>query len=556
MATSSGAGRGGLRPIEQVGVELGLLPGEIEPHGRFAAKVGREAAARLAARPAGKLVLITAITPTPAGEGKTTTAVGLTDGLRRVGARAALTLRQPSLGPIFGMKGGGGGGGRAQVAPPEVMNLHLTGDLHAVAAAHNLGAALIDNHLARGNALELHPATIRWPRTVDVNDRVLRHVRLGMGGKEDGPERDGEFIITAASEVMASLALASDLHDLRRRLGRTVIARRNGGAPVTLDDLKAAGAMTALLTDAVKPNLMQTLEGSPVLIHAGPFGNVAHGNSSIIADQLALRLADVVVTEAGFAADLGGEKFFDIKCRVGGLRPAAAVLVASVRALRAHGGGAPGVADPEAVRRGCANLVHHLGILRTFGVPAVVALNAFPDDGEEERRVAREAALEAGARAFAVSSHFADGGAGAVALAHEVLAAAAEGAPGFRFLYGDEAPLRAKVEAIATRVYGADGVDWEGRSTEELAELEALGFGRLPVCMAKTHLSVSHDPRLGATPKGFRLPVREVRLAAGAGFVTVLNGAIRLMPGLPTRPVGGGDRHRRGRADRGVAVRG
>jgi formate--tetrahydrofolate ligase len=536
MGARDAAGRSGLRPIEQVGVELGLLAAEIEPHGRYAAKIAREAAARLSGAPAGKLVLVTAITPTPAGEGKTTTAVGLTDGLRRLGTRAALTLRQPSLGPIFGLKGGGGGGGRAQVAPPEVLNLHLTGDLHAVAAAHNLAAAMIDHHLSRGNALEIHPASIRWPRTVDVNDRVLRHVRLGMGGKEDGPERDGEFIITAASEVMASLALAADLHDLRRRLGRTVVARRNGGTPVTLEDLRAAGAMTALLTDAVKPNLLQTLEGSPVLVHAGPFGNVAHGNSSIIADQLALRLADVVVTEAGFAADLGGEKFFDIKCRVGGLRPAAAVLVASVRALRSHGGGAPGVEDPDAVRRGCANLVHHLGILRTFGVPAVVALNAFPGEGEAEREIARAAALEAGARAFAVSSHFSDGGAGALALAREVLAAAGEGAPGFRLLYRDEEPLRDKVEAIAARVYGADGVDWAGRSAEDLAELEALGFGRLPVCMAKTHLSVSHDPKLGSTPRGFRLPVREVRLAAGAGFVTVLNGAIRLMPGLPTRP--------------------
>jgi formate--tetrahydrofolate ligase len=534
--SASGAGRASVRPIEEVGAELGLEPGELEPYGRHAAKISREAALRISSGPVGKLVLVTALTPTPAGEGKTTTAVGLVDGLRRLGTRAALTLRQPSLGPVFGMKGGGGGGGRAQVTPGEVLNLHLTGDLHAVAAAHNLGAAVIDHHLSRGNALGIAVPSIRWPRTVDVNDRVLRHVRLGMGGKGDGPERDGEFIITAASEVMAILALSADLADLRRRLGRTVVARRTGGEPVTLDDLKVAGAMAALLREAVKPNLMQSLEGSPVLVHAGPFGNVAHGNSSIIADRLALRLAEVVVTEAGFAADLGGEKFFDIKCRVGGLRPAAAVLVATVRALRAHGGGNPAAQDPDAVRRGCANLVAHLGILRTFGVPAVVALNAFPDDTRAEREVAREAALAAGARAFAVSTHYADGGAGALELAREVLAATAGGAPDFHFLYRDDEPLRAKVEAIATRVYGAAGVDWQGSTAAELATLEAMGFGALPVCMAKTHLSISHDPALGATPTGFRLPVREVRLAAGAGFVTVLNGAIRLMPGLPVRP--------------------
>jgi len=525
-----------IRSIEQVGAELGLSPEEVEPHGRHAAKVAREASARVASHPQGRLVLVTAITPTPLGEGKTTTAVGLVDGLRRLGKRAVLTLRQPSLGPVFGLKGGGGGGGRAQVTPGEVLNLHLTGDLHAVAAAHNLAAAMLDHHLSRGNALGIEPSTIRWPRTVDVNDRVLRHVRLGMGGKEDGPERDGEFIITAASEVMAALALAADLADLRRRLGRMVVARRSGGGPVTLDDLKVAGAMAALLVEAVKPNLMQTLEGSPVLVHAGPFGNVAHGSSSLIADRLALRLADLVITEAGFASDLGAEKFFDIKCRVGGLRPAAAVLVATVRALRAHGGGSASVEDPEAVRRGCANLQRHLAILGTFGVPAVVALNAFPTDAGAEREVAREAALAAGARAFAVASHFSDGGAGALELAREVAAAAAQGAPRFRFLYADDEPLRAKVEAIATRIYGAAGVDWLGRSEAELDELERLGFGHLPVCMAKTHLSLSHDPALGATPSGFRLPVREVRLAAGAGFVGVLNGAIRLMPGLPARP--------------------
>lgn len=529
-----------LRPITSVAKKLGLTAADLELYGTTKAKIATHVADRVKDRPPGKLVIVTAITPTPAGEGKTTTAVGLVDGLRRIGRRAVLTLRQPSLGPVFGLKGGGGGGGRAQVTPGEVLNLHLTGDLHAVAAAHNLAAAMLDHHLSRGNALGVDPATIRWPRTVDVNDRVLRHVRLGMGGKEDGPERDGEFIITAASEVMAVLALAADLPDLRRRLGRMVVARNRGGVPVTLDDLRVAGAMAALLVEAAKPNLMQTLEGSPVLVHAGPFGNVAHGNSSIIADRLALRLAELVVTEAGFASDLGGEKFFDIKCRTAGLQPAAAVLVATVRALRAHGGGPVDREDVAAVKRGCVNLQRHLAILGTFGVPVVVALNAFSSDAQAERDAAREAALEGGARAFAVSSHFSDGGVGALDLAREVAAAAEQGAPRFRFLYRDEEPLREKAETIATRIYGAADVDWQGSSLADLQELEGLGFGRLPVCMAKTHLSISHDPALGATPSGYRLPVREVRLAAGAGFVTVLNGAIRLMPGLPARPAAEG----------------
>jgi len=524
------------RSILSLAEELGLLSGEVEPHGRHAAKVAPQALARLQRAPQGRLVLVTAITPTPAGEGKTTIAVGLVDGLRRIGSRALLTLRQPSLGPVFGQKGGGAGGGRALVAPPEVLNLHLTGDLHAVAAAHNLAAALLDNHLHHGNAVGIVPETVCWPRVADVNDRVLRQVRLGLGGPGDGPPRDGEWIITAASEVMAALALASDLADLRARLGRMVVARRADRTWVTLDQLGAAGAMAALLVEAMKPNLMATLEGAPVLVHAGPFGNVATGTSSVVADRLGLRLAELVVTEAGFGADLGAEKFFDIKCRQGGPVPAAAVLVATVRALRRHGGGVDGRPDVEAVRRGAENLVRHVLILRTFGVPAVVAVNSFPGDALDEVVALREAALAAGARAAAVCTAFADGGAGAVELARLVREAAYEGAPGFGLLYADDEPLAGKVAAVARAVYGAAAVDWSTGATAQVEELAQQGFGRLPVCMAKTHLSLSHDPALGASPRGFRLPVREVRLAAGAGFVTVLTGAIRLMPGLPPHP--------------------
>jgi formate--tetrahydrofolate ligase len=532
--------REGGRTAEELALDLGLLRDEVEPHGRHAAKIGLEALVRLADRPQGRLILVTAITPTPAGEGKTTTAIGLVDGLRRLGTRAVLTLRQPSLGPVFGLKGGGGGGGRAQVVPAHVLNLHLTGDLHAVAAAHNLAAAMLDNHLHRGNALGIDPASITWPRTVDVNDRALRHVRLGRGGPEDGPEREGEWIIAAASEVMAVLALCSDLADLRRRLGRVVVARRADGCTVSLEDLHAAGAMAALLVEAVKPNLLSTAEGSPALVHAGPFGNVAHGCSSVVADRIALRLADLVVTEAGFAADLGAEKFFDIKCRSSGLRPAAAVLVATVRALRHHGGGPVDRPDPEAVRRGAANLERHLGILATFGVPAVVAVNAFPGDTEAEREVIGAVALGAGARAAVPCTAFAEGGAGAERLAREVLAAAESGAPRFRLLYRDEEPLLAKAEAVARHVYGADGVDPSAAAAAQLSDLERLGHGRLPICVAKSHLSLSHDPALGPSPRGFRLPLREARLAAGAGFVTLLAGEIRLMPGLPAHPAAEG----------------
>lgn len=539
-----------LRPIGDVGAELGLGPDELELHGPHVAKVSGWALRRRAAdpgRPGGRLVVVTAITPTPAGEGKTTTAVGLVDALRRLGTRAALTVRQPSLGPVFGMKGGGNGGGRAQVVPRATFNLHLTGDFHAVAAAHNLAAAMLDSHLNHGNALGIEPGSASWPRCVDVNDRALRDVVIGLGGRAHGPVRETEWVITAASEVMAALSLADDLADLRRRLGRTVVARDRQGRPVTLEALRAAGAMAALLVDAVRPNLLQTLEGSPVLAHTGPFGNIAPGTSSVIADRLALRCADVVVTEAGFGADLGAEKLFDLKCRQSALRPAAAVVVATVRALRMHGGAGRGLngkalaaaielPDREAVARGLENLRLQVGIVRDFGVPVVVALNEHPGDRADEQELALRAAREAGAAAAVTCRHFVEGGVGALDLARAVLEAAARGAPGFRTLYPDEMALPDKIETLARRVYRADGVDLARAAVAQLDELAAQGQGRLPVCMAKTPYSLSHDPLLGPNPTGWRLPVREVRLYAGAGYVTALAGEIVLMPGLPAHP--------------------
>ncbi len=536
-----------LRPIAEVAGDLGLSAAEIEPYGAGVAKLPVEPPARLAARHPGRLVVVTAITPTAFGEGKTTTAVGLTDALRRLSRRAVLTVRQPSLGPVFGIKGGGNGGGRAQVVPMEVFNLHLTGDFHAVTAAHNLGAAMLDNHLNHGNALGLEPGSVTWPRVVDVNDRVLRDAVVGLGGRSNGPVRETESIITAASEVMAAVSLADDLRDLRSRLGRMVAGRRRDGRPVTLEEIRAAGAMAVLLREAVKPNLMQTLEGSPALVHTGPFGNIAQGTSSVIADRLALGLADWVVTEAGFGADLGAEKFFDIKCRQSGLVPAVAVLVATVRALKAHGGAgrreggrldekALAAPDAAAVGRGCENLVRQIENVRIFGVPVVVALNARPEDAPGEVEVALAAGRDAGARAAVAATHYSDGGAGALDLARAVLAAGEEGAPGFRLLYPDDMLLSLKLETVATRIYGASGVELTRAAAVQLAGLEQLDHGRLPVCVAKTPYSLSHDPLLGPSPRGFRLPVREVRLAAGAGFVTAVTGEVQLMPGLPARP--------------------
>ena len=538
------------RPITEIARELGIRDSELELYGAGKAKVSLDAVARLeAAGPRGRYVVVTAITPTPLGEGKTTVAVGLAQGLNRIGRRAAVTIRQPSLGPVFGIKGGAAGGGYAQVVPMDELNLHLTGDTHAVGAAHNLAAAFLDNHLFHGNELGIDPRTVLWPHVVDISDRALRHAVIGLGGRLGGVPRETEWQITVASEVMAILALAWDLPDLRSRLERIVLAATAGGKAVTTADLKVAGAMAVLLKDAAKPNLLQTLEGGPAFVHAGPFANIAHGSSSVIADRLALATNEIVCTEAGFGSDIGAEKFFDIKCRTSGLRPDAAVLVATVRALKTHGGAGqiaagkpmdPALAqdDPDAVRRGSANLAAHIEIVARFGVPVVVAINRFTTDTDAELAAVRDAALAAGARDAVVTTQFTAGGKGAEDLARSVWTAAEHGAPGFRLLYPDEMPLADKIETIATTVYGADGIDISPAAARGLRLAEDLGLGRLPVCMAKTQASLSHDPRLLGRPRGFRVPVRDVQLRAGAGFVTPLAGDMLTMPGLPTHPAG------------------
>ncbi|MBA3851102.1 MAG: formate--tetrahydrofolate ligase [Chloroflexi bacterium] len=538
------------RPIADVARDLGLRDEEIEPYGRSKAKMTLEAIRRLEAEnPRGKYVVVTAITPTSLGEGKSTTTVGLAQGLNRIGRKAAVCIRQPSLGPVFGIKGGAAGGGYSQVIPMDDFNLHLTGDVHAIGAAHNLAAAFLDNSLHHKNPLGIDPHSIIWPRVVDISDRALRHTIIGLGGRADGVPRETQWQITVASEVMAVLALTSDIHDLRARLGRMVLALRTDGSPVTADDLRVGGAMTALLIDAIKPNLLQTLEGGPAFVHCGPFGNIAHGNNSVLADRIALATNEIVCTEAGFGADMGAEKFFDIKCRSSGLRPDAAVVVATIRALKMHGGVGKIVAgasldpafareDVEAVRAGSANLAKQIENVLAFNVPAVVAINVFPTDTPAEIEIVRGAAIAAGARDAVVASHFTDGGAGAAALAEAVWEAAQEGAPDFQFLYPDEAPLLAKIEAVATRMYGADGVDVAPAAARALRRYEDLGFGHLPVCMAKTQSSLSHDPALRGRPTGFRVPIRDVALSAGAGFVTPLVGDIRTMPGLPSVPGG------------------
>jgi formate--tetrahydrofolate ligase len=538
------------RPIIEIARDLGLRDDEIEPYGSTKAKITLAAIERLEdERPRGKYVLVTAISPTPLGEGKSTTTVGLAQGLNRIGRKAAVCIRQPSLGPVFGIKGGAAGGGKSQVIPMEDFNLHLTGDVHAIGAAHNLAAAFIDNHIHHGNALGLDPLAVLWPRVLDISDRALRRVVIGLGGKENGLPRETEFIITVASEVMAVLALASDLADLRTRLGRMVLATTRDGRPVTAEDLRVAGAMAALLKDAIKPNLLQTLEGGPAFVHCGPFANIAHGNNSVLADRIALVTNEVVCTEAGFGADMGAEKFFDIKCRVSGLRPDAAVVVATIRALKMHGGVGRIVAgkplDPAllienvaAVRAGSANLAKQIENVLLFKVPVVVAINAFPTDTPAEVEAVREVALAAGARDAVVARHWAEGGAGAEDLARAVWAAAEVGAPDFQLLYPDDASLASKIETIATKVYGADGVDLLPAAAKQLAQYEALGFGPLPICMAKSQYSLSHDASLKGRPTGFRVPIREVRLSAGAGFVTPLAGEMRTMPGLPSRPGG------------------
>jgi formate--tetrahydrofolate ligase len=538
------------RPIMDVAHDLGLHDDEIEPYGHTKAKVTLAGIERLeTANPRGKYVVVTAISPTPLGEGKSTTTVGLAQGLNRIGRKAAVCIRQPSLGPVFGIKGGAAGGGYSQVIPMEDFNLHLTGDVHAIGAAHNLAAAFVDNHLHHGNSLGMDQFGVLWPRVVDISDRTLRKVTIGLGGRENGVPRESEYVITVASEVMAVLALARDLQDLRARLGRIVLATRRDGSAVTAEDLRVAGAMTALLTDAIKPNLLQTLEGGPAFVHCGPFANIAHGNNSIIADRLALATNEIVCTEAGFGAEMGAEKFFDIKCRASGLAPDAAVVVATVRALKMHGGVGKIVAgkplDPalteenvEAVRTGAANLAKQIENVRIFGVPAVVAINSFPTDTEAEVEAIREVALAAGARDAVVATHFVNGGDGAADLARAVWDAAASGEAAFRLLYPDDAPLGEKILAIATRVYGADGIELTPVAKRALKLYEDLGMGHLPVCMAKTQYSLSHDANLKGRPSGFTVPIRDIRLSAGAGFITPLAGEMRTMPGLPSRPGG------------------
>ena len=538
------------RPIADVARDLGLRDEEIEPYGRTKAKITLDAIRRLETENArGKYVVVTAITPTPLGEGKSTTTVGLAQGLNRIGRKAAVCIRQPSLGPVFGIKGGAAGGGYSQILPMDDFNLHLTGDVHAIGAAHNLAAAFLDNSLHHKNPLGIDPHSILWPRVVDISDRSVRRTIIGIGGRENGVPRETEWQITVASEVMAALALTSDIHDLRARLGRMVLAMRTDGTPVTADDLKVAGAMTALLTDAIKPNLLQTLEGGPAFVHCGPFGNIAHGNNSVLADRIALATNEIVCTEAGFGADMGAEKFFDIKCRASGIRPDAAVVVATIRALKMHGGVGKIVAgaslDPAfavenvaAVRAGAANLAKQIENVLAFNVPVVVAINVFPTDTPAEIEAVREAALAAGARDAVIATHFTDGGAGAEALAEAVWEAAQIGAPDFRFLYPDDAPLVEKIETIASTMYGADGVDLAPAAAKALRRYEGLGFGHLPICMAKTQASLSHNPALRGRPTGFRVPIRDVALSAGAGFVTPLVGDIRTMPGLPSRPGG------------------
>lgn len=534
-----------LAPLVEVAESLGLHADHLEPYGRDVAKIDIDEVGDISHRPRGKYVVVTAITPTPLGEGKTTTSVGLAQAMKHVGKRSLLALRQPSMGPTFGIKGGAAGGGYSQVVPMEKLNLHLTGDFHAVTAAHNLLAAMVDNHLHQGNSLKLSLSNITWRRVLDVNDRALRNIVIGMGGKEDGIVRRSGFDITAASEVMALLALASSFDDLRARLGRIVVGYTDAGDAVTAEQIGAAGAMAVILRDAVKPNLLQTLENTPALIHAGPFGNIATGNSSVIADAFGIHFCDYLITEAGFGADMGAERFFNIKCRVSGMVPDAAVLVATVRALKAHSGRHRVVAgkplppamleeNPDDVIAGLPNLLKQIENVKVHGVSPVVAINAFPGDFDSEHDVIRRAAESVGAR-VAVCTHFADGGAGAVDLAREVIAACDEPTD-FQFLYADDDSLKDKIHAVATKIYGAASVEYSARADKQLALFEANGFGALPVCIAKTHLSISGDPTLKGAPTGHTLMVREVRASVGAGFIYPICGAMRTMPGLGSQP--------------------
>ncbi len=522
-----------LRPITEIAAGLGLGADEIDPYGKYKAKVDLSVLERLAGKPNGKLIGVTAITPTKAGEGKTTTAVGLTQGLGKIGKSPVLCLREASLGPVFGIKGGAAGGGYSQVVPMEDLNLHFTGDIHAIGAANNLLSAMLEAHILHGNKLGIDPLTISWRRCLDMNDRALRNIVVGLGGRANGYVRETGFDITAASEVMAITAVARDLFDLRKRLGAITVGFTWEGEPVTAEDLRAAGSMTVLLKDALKPNLVQTLEGQPAFVHCGPFANIAHGNSSLVADLVGLKLGDYVVTESGFGSDMGMEKFLDIVCRVGSIAPSAIVLVATVRALEHHGD------DPDgglaAIEKGAENLHRHIGIVREFGLNAVVAVNRFPDDSDEEIATVKRLALEFGAHAAEENSAFEDGGSGATDLA-EAVVDAADSPSAFQPLYALDAPIAEKIDAIARRVYGADGTTLLPAAQADVKRFTEQGLDTVPICMAKTHLSLSHDPNLTGAPTGFTVPVRGIRAYTGAGWLVALLGDMQTMPGLSATP--------------------
>lgn len=538
-----------MKPIIEIAESIGLEEDDLELYGKYKAKVKLEVLDRLKDKPNARYVDVTAITPTPLGEGKTVTTIGLGMSLNRIGRKAIICVRQPSLGPVFGIKGGAAGGGFSQILPMEDLNLHLTGDVHAVGVANNLLAAFLDAHIMHGNELNIDPFTITLNRVVDVNDRVLRNIIIGLGGKANGVPRESGYDITVASEVMAILALTTSLKDLRQKLSRMVVGTTYDGKPVTAEDLKCAGAMAVLLKDAIKPNLLQTIEHTPCFVHAGPFANVAHGNSSILADMMACKLGDYVVTESGFGADLGAEKFMDIKCRYSGLKPSAVVIVASVRALKMHGGGfefIPGkgvdkvkmeAKNVEAVKKGCENLNKMIENMKYFGIPVVVSINTFNADYTEEIEVIKEMAVAAGADDCVISEVWAKGSAGGEELANAVVRACDKPSD-FKFLYPLEATIKEKIETIATKIYGADGVDYLPKAEEKIALYIKQGFDKLPICMAKTHLSLSHDPNLKGRPRGFRIPIRDVKASIGAGFLYPLLGEMRTMPGLPKVPAG------------------
>jgi len=532
------AQRAQMEKITDVAAKLGISEDDIELYGRYKAKLSMDLIRRVEANPAGKLVLVTAITPTPAGEGKSTTTVGLAQGLHKIGKKVIVALREPSLGPCMGIKGGAAGGGYSQVVPMEDINLHFTGDFHAITSAHMLLSAMLDNHIQQGNALNIDPRRIVWKRVVDMNDRELRNIVVGLGGKAHGVPRQDGFDITVASEVMAILCLANDLHDLKERLSKIIVAYDYSGKPVTAGQIKAHGAMAALLKDAIKPNLVQTLENVPAIIHGGPFANIAHGCNSVMATKTCMKLADYTITEAGFGADLGAEKFFDIKCRYAGLKPDAVVIVATVRALKMHGGvpktdlKTPNV---EAVKKGLCNLEKHIENVKKFGVPAVVAINIFAQDTAEELEAVREHCAKHGVN-VALSDVFAKGGEGGIELANEVVALAESGKADFKPIYDLDMPLKAKIETVAKEIYGADGVNYAKEADKALKEFEELGYGKLPICMAKTQYSFSDDQNLLGRPTGFKITIKNCRIAAGAGFVVVLTGDIMTMPGLPKVP--------------------